>query len=742
MAHKSVDLPLASFSLSQAGSYAVSRSWQVDLVLPGERPCKFFGMAIFNDGPAENQDLIAELIQRLQDTIRYHHQVMLSHEVSLTGEDFFEQCLQKVNAEINVFLRDIQSPLPVLSWAITVGMLMADQVPHRWQIHLSRFGEINAWLVHKAQLDTHKLISIFDTPDPITGVPGAQKYFKNIVTSSVSDQDQILLCSPNVFNYISLSDVKRILTELSAPASMKQLQNSIQEHIVDAIACATTIKLSPYKQRIAMANEPASSNEAAQSMSNLIQTQSQTEQLLGTGSPLGLASAWSGLKRATQKAMPGKAKRALAPLTPLVAKVAAAAKTALNAIRSKAGGKSPLGKNEYVALHGTVAKISPLKAAARRIFGNIGWKSVVSSPRFYIATAIVIVVAVVGMRIKNNRAEYAAAVANAQTHIDTARATLDRIDSYLIVGREADAVALVQQVDSVLSLVPPEMEMFNEEKESFATKLADQQRRLRKEIKVQTPTILLQDLAPKLNGTPISLEKVDDVIYVFGADPHAFIAYDVPGNTGEERDIATDIGSINAAVVASPTLAVLAAGNTLTSIDPKKTGPEATATTTANTTSPLAALTAYNNRVYAVVPADQQILRSNTLPNFSVFSPWLKQPLPTLGLGRDIAVDGTIYVLTADGLLQFNQGTPVTGFKLDAVDPALSDAQAMSYTSENQHFFVLEGQRLLVYKKNGKFVSQYLFGGGSAGVDLFVDEAKSLAYVLTTSQLISFPIQL
>lgn len=719
-----------------------------------------FGLVVLYEGPPENEQVITELSQRVQDTIRYHHQLLLGHNVSLTNEDFFEQCLQKINSEINVFLRDVRMALPVYSWGFALGMLCPDTVPQRWQVFLSRFGEVSAWLLHKAQLDTHKLISIFDTPDPITGTPGAQKYFKNIVSSSLSNQDQLLFCTPNVFNYISLSDAKRFLTELSVKSATRQLQNIMEEHLIDPVAAAMTVKLSPFKQA-AGSVAATSGNEAEESMHTLIETQSETEKLLGTSASFGMGGVKSALKsvgtkiqsamdaQSSKKGRKGAIGQVLAALVNATKKIGSALLPLLRVFKQKTV-KTPMGKSEYVSIHGTVAKVSfwqnrikpylqPLGRALHGLFALKGSRRMLRSPVLYGVLVVFIAGSFIAFRFFQKRQDYQQTVAAAQASLDQARSSLDRIDAHLIVGREADAVQLTREVAAALAAIPDDLEEFQQQKQAFRAKLDEQQRRLRKEIPVQSPRIVLDDLRARLNSAAAFMAKEGESLVVVGQNPRTVVNHDLGSNVPSSKAITTDLTEARLAARDGDTV-LISSGSAMASINVERG--TSTASATPNTQSSLAGLSIYNNRAYTVVPQDRQILRSNTFPNFSVFSPWLETPSQTLADARDLAIDGSIYVLTKTGLHQFAQNESVPSFKLDPVEPALADAAALSYEPENDFIFILESPRVLVFRKSGKFVAQYLVSSEARLIDLAVDEENATAYVLTDNNVLSFPLQL
>jgi hypothetical protein len=149
----------------------------------------------------------------------------------------------------------------------------------------------------------------------------------------------------------------------------------------------------------------------------------------------------------------------------------------------------------------------------------------------------------------------------------------------------------------------------------------------------------------------------------------------------------------------------------------------------------------FNNRLYTIAPELNQILRSNLSPNFSVFNNWLDDQSVNLANARDLAIDGSIYVLHPDTVTEFLTGSPANpGIALAQIDPPLENAQSIWTSADTTRLYILDPERLLVYQKTGKFIGQYYLTDTSGFKDFVVDEDADKVYLLTEEKLFEISI--
>lgn len=127
---------------------------------------------------------------------------------------------------------------------------------------------------------------------------------------------------------------------------------------------------------------------------------------------------------------------------------------------------------------------------------------------------------------------------------------------------------------------------------------------------------------------------------------------------------------------------------------------------------------------------------------------YLVAPAPDLSGAIDMAIDGRIYVLMADGkILKFFLGKQQP-FDVSGLDQPLAKPVALFVTGEDESqgsIYVADAglARVVQLNKRGEFIRQYAAGEGQAGLaqlsGLFVDEALQRIYLASGSRLYAAP---
>lgn len=151
----------------------------------------------------------------------------------------------------------------------------------------------------------------------------------------------------------------------------------------------------------------------------------------------------------------------------------------------------------------------------------------------------------------------------------------------------------------------------------------------------------------------------------------------------------------------------------------------------------------YGGRLYVLSLGadDAQVLRMNdTSAGFGAPSGWIRSKSSSLATARSIAVDGSVFVLTADRLVRFMNGGE-TGWEARAVEPPMADATDVWTDSESDRACALEpsASRVLCFaKSDGALLAQYRADAFATATDLLVDEASGTVYVLAKDGLYAF----
>jgi sugar lactone lactonase YvrE len=117
--------------------------------------------------------------------------------------------------------------------------------------------------------------------------------------------------------------------------------------------------------------------------------------------------------------------------------------------------------------------------------------------------------------------------------------------------------------------------------------------------------------------------------------------------------------------------------------------------------------------------------------------------LPDLGRASSMAIDGSVWIGTADGkIMKFTQGKPDT-FTPQGVDPAFG-ANLTVYTSDTTtNLYVLDGanKRVVVLDKDGTYLAQYAWQEDVTPTQLAVSEEQKKIYLLAAGQLFAITLK-
>jgi hypothetical protein len=119
----------------------------------------------------------------------------------------------------------------------------------------------------------------------------------------------------------------------------------------------------------------------------------------------------------------------------------------------------------------------------------------------------------------------------------------------------------------------------------------------------------------------------------------------------------------------------------------------------------------YNSNVYTLNPTDDQIYKFTQISTnkFNRGTGWLKSDTD-LSTATDLFIDGSIYVLQADGSIKkFLSGREKEFGKPFTIEPAVTQATSFVYGNKSNQFYILEPstKRIIVLNDEGGFVYQY-----------------------------------
>lgn len=157
----------------------------------------------------------------------------------------------------------------------------------------------------------------------------------------------------------------------------------------------------------------------------------------------------------------------------------------------------------------------------------------------------------------------------------------------------------------------------------------------------------------------------------------------------------------------------------------------------------------YNNSVYMLDIDAGQIWRYPITPEgLGKGSTYFRSSFDPVKQGKDIGIDGAVYVLIGNGSIQKFFNRQPQKFALTGLPEPIGNAVAMAVTGDDPNrgnVYVLDGQAGAIHQfdKTGQFVKQFRGNGDELAnaLDLAFDAATNTVYVVTGDRLYSFKAQ-
>lgn len=152
-------------------------------------------------------------------------------------------------------------------------------------------------------------------------------------------------------------------------------------------------------------------------------------------------------------------------------------------------------------------------------------------------------------------------------------------------------------------------------------------------------------------------------------------------------------------------------------------------------------ITVYNDTLYALTGASQQIVKMRQQsPNFEGGTAWITAHDTDLTSARALTIDSNVYVLLANGIVKFTSGRE-QDWQTAIIDPPLTQPTDIWTSTESKYLYVLdptEKRVLVLIKDSGAVQAQYVTEAFSNATGFIVEEATSKITVITATQALEF----
>lgn len=154
----------------------------------------------------------------------------------------------------------------------------------------------------------------------------------------------------------------------------------------------------------------------------------------------------------------------------------------------------------------------------------------------------------------------------------------------------------------------------------------------------------------------------------------------------------------------------------------------------------LAGLKIYENKAYSLDTSAGQILRfSQSKPgSWSAPETWLKKPAD-FSQGKDLALDGNIYAITAGTIQKFTKGEP-QAFSPAELKQGLKDASKIFTEKAGKFLYISDpkNSRIVIFNKDGSLAKQLTSPRFSELKDAWADETAKTIYAIAGNSLVRF----
>lgn len=690
----------------------------------------------------KNERIYQELLSRLQDFLKAAYYT--SPEVH--ADVAFEHTVQACNRYIGELVGDFGT-----TWIDDLSMVLF--TVRNQEVHFADVGRLVGFLVHEKHV-----VDLLGNQRATSRRVNPMKLFASIASGTLKEADAIFFGTANLLDFFSVEKLRRTVVESPMGGAARELEVTLRVDPTHAAFAAVILQrhevqvavdaLEPVRE----ANIPGAPKRSLDAM---LAQSAQTQAFL-------TPSLWPAVQRGLQ--VTGHKARILfrAWVLRKPTRYSPALETsagerdevvrqrslppAIQQPRASRGGallkKIPrlIWERSRQALRATPHILSALqrfgslvRRAPRQIPVTIEQRvnDVQQLPKrsrllFYgtVGVAAIFALTLIGIGVQRNRS---AASTAQKENIAAISQAIEQAKSSIIYGDEDRARTLLREAQGKLDALAKKA-IKPEERQTYEVAIANALAETQHAI-TTAPTILATlPVTAQPTGLTIlgrNLYTVDAksnlVTAVSSADGAVQTGVTLPGEVGVQELTTYGSGSFIALMANQDLIEQRATG---------KAGARSTLTLpTANTN--LVGLASYNAALYTVDVANSTILRAAKKGSGFTALTWLKQSA-NLETTSDIAVDGSIYTLSASGEMQkFTQGRRDT-FVLSDIEPKLTSGSKLAGDVTLQNLYVLDrnGKRVVAFTKNGKFINQYVHDDIGDATALAVDERNQKLYLL------------
>lgn len=556
------------------------------------------------------------------------------------------------------------------------------------QILVAGCGKLTAVFMHQTAQKRYTIYQLNDHFDErVAGNPiGWNDILQSVLDGELNTGDIFYLGTRVPVNALNMNDLQDILVKLPIPGALKR----IQQHV----GAQTSYGAIGFKVKELSSGGIKKQNPLA-SMERFGDTQKETAQVLGDQVPD---------VQAAMKSISGRLSKQLGSagkddLISQIKKVTLSGIFGVQAILLNILPKKNLSKQQQAS----ESKIDKLKVAshtARTSFTKRVVQLYYSLTNLSKWQAASIAVAFMGIALLIGATTLNSRRSKNQAVVQSAEIILDRIDekvtaaeATLIYDNNEQAQSLLNEALALFGTLP-EVKKLQDRESDLRERIDETKLNLRKVVSVE-PTQVIE-----LTNSPVALSMDGDRLAVMTDGGITWVAGDTNERLGDFSSTAFDAAILDGDYVflTSSELERMNLDGSLSNVVSGVPGQQ-----------PLNAIEAYNSTLYTLKPDAQQVVRMRPQGDqYEAGTNWIIDRTSDLTTAKDIAIDGSIYILTNTGIAVYTSGRE-QDFELQTIEPTLTSSTEIHTVADLNALFLLDAanQRIIQLDKEGQLVAQY-----------------------------------
>jgi hypothetical protein len=692
-----------------------------------------------------NQKIINLIINEAQN----NYYTLENLDTNKPLEDLFEDFLYQLNQKIHHLIQEEKILFDLGKINVIIGTIQPEYTNKKiiFNIHFSQVGGIEMMLIQKIGYKNYKLTQVNKSQDTDISKPNPFKFFFNLVSGKLAQDDYLILCNYAILDYISLDKLKNSAVVLSPDKLIAHFKTLLVE--VDEKIPFSFIIFNLHLEKDYFEESEAIKIESIPTLAPTKITIPQDQKIIQIATfPTKIKKSEGLLAKLFQKPRPILKEETLpttqaGPLEKVKPKYSfwQKLKWLWKRIFKPIKTTKELFALEKPARDRIIERWSEQKI--KKIDTKItGLKKIPLFNKALLVFGLLFVILFIGslfiLNQKQKREQTSEQLTQLIAQIEEKKSL---IESNLIYNDEIKAKQNLKEAETLLKKLPQNNPQEQQQYEKLAAEIKAIDQKLKHLVNILESSPFM-DFAKELSSSSINhiieyqgnlyaWQSQDNKIYQINLTKKSISQINYPALKAGKFKNATKYDASAKAILfhhADNKLTKLNLANqTLT---PQEIQLPAEAA--------IADLEIYNNKLYLVDTKNKQIYKYLiTEAGFTNQKPWLVDKNIDLTNTISLAIDSNVYLLKNNGqVLKFYTGK-LQNWGLKNLEPTLTQPTKVYTSVDDNYIYILEPkeQRLVIIDKNGALIIQYYCEKFSALKDFVVMEKAKKIYLFNDQQL-------